>query len=83
MGCFGIDSGGEVFAKVSFSFNKISAKKKSRTFVSQHRMYERFHEKGFAQVLLRRQLCYIYQWFIICVTQEMAELETSLCLIPF
>lgn len=27
VGCFGIDSIGEVFGKVSFSFNKISAEK--------------------------------------------------------
>ena len=28
VGCFGIASGGEVFGKVSFSFNKISAGEK-------------------------------------------------------
>lgn len=30
MGCFGIASGGEVFGKVSFSFNRISAGKKKK-----------------------------------------------------
>ena len=30
VGCFGIDSIGEVFGKVSFSFNKISAGKKKK-----------------------------------------------------
>ena len=30
VGCFGIASGGEVFGKVSFSFNKIYAGKKKK-----------------------------------------------------
>ena len=30
VGCFGIACGGEVFGKVSFSFNKISAGKKKK-----------------------------------------------------